>query len=80
MSMDAMIHCFLHAAALASNPWLARRAAAEEASTPNASTSMEPRRKRSSRTVRSTSRMSFLTDFHLRAYLEVAMVVACSVS
>eukprot|EP00959_Pyramimonas_sp_CCMP1952_P316521 6625083-Pyramimonas_sp.AAC.1 len=70
MSMDAAIQCFFHAAAPASNLWLARRAVPEKASTSTASASMKPRETWRSRIVRPMSPSSFLTNFHVYTYPE----------
>eukprot|EP00959_Pyramimonas_sp_CCMP1952_P286862 5998760-Pyramimonas_sp.AAC.1 len=63
--MGAMAHCFLRAAALASNLWLAREAAPGKASTSNACTSIKPPGTRRSRGVLSVSPLSFLTNLHM---------------
>eukprot|EP00959_Pyramimonas_sp_CCMP1952_P318632 6667266-Pyramimonas_sp.AAC.2 len=68
-----MIHCFLHAAALASSLWIGRRAVPENTFTPKDSRFVKPRRTKRSLMVRAMSPFSFLTNFHVRTYLEVMM-------
>eukprot|EP00959_Pyramimonas_sp_CCMP1952_P307701 6440246-Pyramimonas_sp.AAC.1 len=58
-----MIHCFLHAAVLASNLWLALLALPENASKSKASRSMRPRSTKRSRMVRSITALFVLHDF-----------------
>eukprot|EP00959_Pyramimonas_sp_CCMP1952_P379748 7954864-Pyramimonas_sp.AAC.1 len=70
MSREAMIHCFLHAAVLASSLWLDRRAVPEKVSTSKAPRSMKPRSAKRRLTGRSISPFSFFTHFHLYTDLE----------
>eukprot|EP00959_Pyramimonas_sp_CCMP1952_P116610 2437231-Pyramimonas_sp.AAC.1 len=68
MSREAMINCFLHAAALASNIRLGRRAVPEKVSAPKASRCMNPRSTMRSPMARSISPFSFLTHVNLYAH------------
>eukprot|EP00959_Pyramimonas_sp_CCMP1952_P098096 2050339-Pyramimonas_sp.AAC.1 len=68
MSRGAMIHRFLHAAVLASNLWLDRRAAPENASTSKTSRSMGPQTTRRNLVARSMSPVWFFANFVYRAF------------
>eukprot|EP00959_Pyramimonas_sp_CCMP1952_P013083 276565-Pyramimonas_sp.AAC.1 len=70
MSRGALIHCVLHAAALASNLWLDRRAVPEKASTSKASRSMVPLSTRRNLMASPISPFPFFANFHLRTHLE----------
>eukprot|EP00959_Pyramimonas_sp_CCMP1952_P419073 8778450-Pyramimonas_sp.AAC.1 len=76
MSMAAMIHCFLHAAVLASSHQLGRRAVPEKVSTSKASGPMKPRSTRRNLMARHTSPFPFFTNCHAYTYLEVMMFYA----
>eukprot|EP00959_Pyramimonas_sp_CCMP1952_P371423 7777700-Pyramimonas_sp.AAC.1 len=65
MSKEAMTHCFLHAAALASSLWLDRRAVPEKVSASKAPRFMGPRSTESNTMARSISPFSFFANFHV---------------
>eukprot|EP00959_Pyramimonas_sp_CCMP1952_P289606 6057192-Pyramimonas_sp.AAC.1 len=80
MSREAMIHCFLHAAVLASSPWLRRRAVPGMVSTSKASRPMKPRSTRRKQMARSISPFSFFTNFQFYTCLEFMMFDALDTS
>eukprot|EP00959_Pyramimonas_sp_CCMP1952_P319728 6690063-Pyramimonas_sp.AAC.1 len=80
MSRDAMAHCFLRAAALASNRRFDRRAVPENASASEASRSVKPRSTRRNLMARSISPISLLTNFRLYTYIGVMVFDALDAS
>eukprot|EP00959_Pyramimonas_sp_CCMP1952_P232878 4867059-Pyramimonas_sp.AAC.1 len=67
MSREAMVHCFLRAAVLASRLWPGRRAVPEKASASKASRSTGPRSAERNVMVRSISPFSLFKNFNLHA-------------